>query len=451
MRVIVIGAGEAGYDVAKFLSQEHHDVIVIDSSPEIIESVRENLDVLTILGNATSAEVLSEAQIRRADMVIALTSTDEVNLIACMMADRFGVKTTIARVRSNELSSGKPVLNAADFGIKLLIHPEESTASEIVRLIRRASASDVLTFCNERIHLIGMRINPESPAVGKTLQEMAEASAGLTYRVMGIVRGIRTILPRGNERIVKNDQIFILTRPNSVAEVARLMGKPDQRIQAVMVLGGSSVSALVAQQLSGEKNKRVKLIEPNRLVAEHLAGDLPDVLVIHGDTTDIDLLVREGLGEMDAFVAVTNDEESNLVTCLMAKHLGVQKTIALLSKPAYIPISQSIGLDSAVNKKLVVSREVMRYLRGKNVLSVASVYGLDAEVLEMQASPNARITRKPLKELSLPKGILIGAIVRRSGEVEIATGDSVVAPGERVILFALPSQIAEAERIFGRR
>ena len=339
MRAVVIGAGEVGFDVARILAQEQHDVVVIDIDDEALGRVQEKLDVMTLHGTGTSAEVLAEAGIERADMLIAVAAIDEVNIIACMIADRLGVPTTVARVRSQELSHNKAVLKADDFGIDLIIHPEESAAAEVTRLIRRASATDVLTFCGERVHLVGMRIDRGSPVDGRTLQELAAEHAGLRFRVMAIGRGIRTILPRGNERIRRNDLVFVMARPKVIPHVARFMGKTDERIEDVMIMGGTPVGAKVAQQLSRIKHKRVKLIEPNRERAEELAVVLSDVLVIHGSSTDIDLLALEGLGEMDAFVAVTEDEESNLVTSLIAKHLGVKKTVA----------SGSIGMEKRRN------------------------------------------------------------------------------------------------------
>lgn len=438
-----------GFDVARILSMEQHDVIVIDIDPDALAQVQERLDVLTLQGNGTSATVLQDAGAATADMLIAVTAIDEVNLVACMLADRLGVQTTVARVRSGELSRTQTVLKTSDFGIDLVIHPEESAAAEVVQLIRRASATDVLTFCDGRLHLVGMRLDPDAPVLGKTLRELAEEHPNLTFRVMAIARGIRTILPGGNERLQKNDQVFVLTWPKFIPHVARIMGKSDTRIQHVMVLGGTQVGAKIALQLSQSKGKRLKLIEPDRDVAQRLAEELADVLVIHGDATDIDLLVREGLGEMDAFVAVTDDEESNLVTCLMAKHLGVQKTVAMLSKSAYIPISQSIGLDAAVSKKLAVSRQILRFLRGKHVLSVATVHGLDAEVLELEVSPRSPATRKPIKDLSLPRGVLIGAVLHKD-RAEVATGHTEIAPGDRVIVFVLPQSISKVEAYFGR-
>lgn len=448
MHVIVIGAGEVGFDVARMLATEQHDVVVVDIDSDALDHVRERLDVLAIVGNGTSAEVLLEAGVRKADMLIAVAAIDEVNLIACMMADRLGVETKVARVRTGELSHGQSVLNATDFGIDLLIHPEESAGAEVVRLLRRTAATDVVPFSDGQLQLVGMRIDEGSPVDRMSLRDVM-TEANVTFRVMGIVRGMRTVLPLGDERIHAKDQLFVLAQPKDVPKVARVLGKNEDRISKIMISGGTRVGAMIALQLSQVDGTQIKLIEPDRERAEQLAERLSDVLVLHGDATDIDLLATEGLGEMDAFVAVTDDEESNLVSCLMAKHLGVYKTVALLSKSAYIPISQTIGLDAAVSKKLAVSREVLRFLRSTHVQSVATVHGLDAEILEIEAKEGAPVTEHALSKLKLPSGMLIGAVLHEQGrEVEVATGDTHIRPGDRTIVFVLPKQVNEVERYF---
>lgn len=449
MRVVVIGAGEVGTDVARLLALEQHDVVVVDLDQGALEAVAEKLDVMTLHGNATSISTLQQARAHRADLLLAVTALDEVNIISCMIADRLGTKTTVARIRSDELTHHDAVVNTADFGIDMIIHPEESAADEVVRLIRRAGATDVLTFCENKLHLVGMRLDKEAPVVGRALQEISLETPDLRFRVMAIGRGIRTILPTGTEKLRGNDQVFVLAHPKTIPHVARIMGKSTARMDNVMILGGSEVGAKVAAELSKAKSKRVKLIEPDRARAQRLAERLPNVLVIHGDKTDIDLLVSEGLGEMDAFAAVTDDEESNLVTCLLAKHLEVRKTVALLSKGAYIPISQSIGLDAAVSTKLAVSREIMRFLRGKHVLSVATVHGLDAEVLEIEARKRSAITRAPLRDLKFPRGMLIGAVMH-NGPTEVATGDTHIQAGDRAIVFVLPHLVEDAMKLFTR-
>ncbi len=447
MRAIVIGAGIVGYDVAKLLSQAEHDVVVVDLDNEALAQISDKLDVMTVQGNGTSTKVLEDAGIRDARILVAVTAIDEVNIISCMLGDRLGVETTIARVRSDELTSTETVLDSRDFGIDLIIHPEESAAAEVVRLIRRASATDVLMLADERLHLVGLRLDPDSPVLGRSLQELVMERPDLRFRVMAIARGIRTILPNGQERLRKNDQVFILARPKTIPPVLAMLGKSDVRLQNIMILGGSDIGAKVALQLSQEKTKRVKLVESNRERAEKLAENLGSCLVIHGEGTDIDLLVKEGLSDMDAFVAVTDDEESNLVTCLLAKHLQVRKTVALLSNGAYIPISQSIGLDAAVNTKLAVSREVMRFLRGKHVKSVATVHGLDAEILEIEARPMSAITKDTLMNLKLPKGLLIAAVMKGK-DIEIATGLTKIEPGDRAHIFVMPNMISQAENLF---
>lgn len=449
MRAIVIGAGVVGFDVAKLLSQADHDVVVVDMEADALSLVSDKLDVMTVQGNATSTKTLEQAGIRDARILVAVTAIDEVNIIACMLGDRLGVETTIARVRSDELTSTETVLDSEDFGIDLIIHPEESAAAEVVRLIRRASATDVLPLADGELNLVGLRLDPESPVIGRSLHDLVVERPDLRFRIMAIARGIRTILPTGQEKLRKNDQIFVLARPKTIPPVLELLGKSDQRLQNVMILGGTDIGAKVAFQLSQEKNKRVKLVESNRERAEQLAEHLDNCLVIHGEGSDIDLLVKEGLSDMDAFVAVTADEESNLVTCLLAKHLQVKKTVALLSNGAYIPISQSIGLDAAVNTKLAVSREVMRFLRGKNVRSVATVHGLDAEILEIEARPRSTITREILMNQELPKGVLIAAVLK-GNSIEIATGLTQIEAGDRAYVFVMPGMIAQAEKLFDR-
>ncbi len=447
MKAIVIGAGEVGFDVARLLALEQHDVTVVDVDEGALDYVKNRLDVMTIHGGGTSAEVLMDCGVRQSDILIAVTTIDEVNLVSCMMASRLGVKTTVARVRSNVIDQSQSIIKAQDFGIDILIHPEESTAQEVTRLIFRSNATDVLTFADGRLHLVGMRLDATSSVLGVSLKELASRQPDIPFRIVGVSRGIRTLLPRGDVRLQKNDQVFVLARPKHMPHVSRLLGKSEQRIQNVMILGGTRVGALIAQQLGQRKFRSIKLVESSRDRAEKVARNLKNALVIHGDLTDIDLLVTEGLGEMDAFVAVTDDEESNLVACLMAKHLGVQKTVAILSKSAYVPISQAIGLDAAVSKKLAISREILHFLRGKHVLSVATVHGFDVEILEVEAKKRSLITRKPVAELDLPDDLILGAVMHGK-DVEVATGETHIQPGDRAIVFVRSRSIPRAERIF---
>ncbi len=447
MRAIVVGAGEVGFDVAKLLAHEQHDVVVIDVDQEALAEIDDKLDVMVLCGTGTSTAILEEAGIRQAQILVAVTAVDEVNIIACMLADRMGVETTIARIRSSELSKSQSVLNVNDFGITVAIHPEESAAAEVCRLIRRAGATDVLPLADGQLNLLGLRLDRSAPVIGRTIRDVMAEHADVRFRVMAITRGIRTIMPGGDVAFQRNDQLFVLARPKTIPPMLEIMGKSDQRIHNVMVLGGTAIGSMVARELGSRKGMHIKLVEPDRERAEDLADSLDNVLVINGETTDIDLLITEGLSDMDAFVAVTDDQESNLVTCLLAKHLKIRKTVALLSKGAYIPISQSIGLDAAVNKKLAVSREIKRYFRGKHVLSVATVHGMDAEILEIEAAPRSPITKDVLMNLNLPVGILLGAVMHGK-HVDIVTGTTQIEPGHRAYVFVQPDLVDEVERLF---
>ncbi len=447
MRTVVVGAGEVGSDVARILALEEHDVTVVDNDDEVLRAIENTYDVLTVEGSGTSASVLEEAGIRDADLLIAVTAIDEVNIIACMMADRLGVETTIARTRTDELERAHSVLEAEDFGIDLVIHPEESAAVEVTHLIQRAGATDVLSFCDDSIQLIGVRLDDDAPVVGHPLREVVAEHSNVEFRVKALVRNGESYLPDGDEVLRPGDQIFVLTRPKYVTPVIRILGKEAVTMEQVMILGGTRVGAGIARRLSKQNGKRIKLIEPDPDRAQELAEELSGTLVLNGDPTDIDLLKGEGLAEMDAFAAVTEDQESNLITCLMAKNLGVYKTVAQLSKAAYIPISQQIGLDAAVSKKLAVAREVRRYLRGTHVKSVATVHDLDAEILEIEASPRAPITTGPLRSLDLPDGLLVGA-VDHDEAAEIATGNTTIEAGDRAIVFVLPGSVQAAEALF---
>ncbi|NGP76774.1 Trk system potassium transporter TrkA [Balneolaceae bacterium YR4-1] len=448
MKIIIIGAGEIGYDLASVLSKEKHDVIVVDREKTCLDKVSENLDVLCYEGNATSAKDLVEAGVKDADILIAVTSIDEVNMIASMMSKRLGADMVIARVRSDELSRPNAPLKSTDLGIDVLIHPEQSAAQEIVRLIKRASASDLINLADGKMQLIGLRIGKNSPLTGKLISEYAQEFPDITFRVTAIGRKGLTIIPSGNLRIQALDQLFILSKTEDIPAIIKTTGKPDIEINRIMVAGGTPIGAMIARILCNEEKKwNIKLIEPDYDTAVELAQELKDVLVLNGNPTDPDLLATEGITDIDAFISVTDDEESNIISCLMAKHLEVKKTVALVSKSDYIPLSQTIGLDAAVNKKSAASNEIHRHVRGGRVISVTALQGIKAEVIELQAAPKSKIVKKPIHQVKFPEGCVVGGILRNDS-IEIATGQSQVNANDRVIIFCLPEAIDKVTSLF---
>jgi trk system potassium uptake protein len=448
LKILIAGAGEVGFELSKVLSEEHHDVTVLDERQSCLQRVIENLDVLTVEGNATSPHALVEAGARQADLMVAVTSVDEVNIIASMMAKRLGVKSVIARVRNQELSRPDAPITPSELGIDVLIHPEESAANEIHQLVKRASASDVVFLADKKLQMIGLRVEAGSEVMNKTLAEFAELYNNLSFRVIAISRRGTTIIPRGNNRMMTLDHIFIITKTEHIQQLVSATGHQNVTLRKVMIAGGSEVGRLLAKKLSADKQKwEIKLIEPNKEVATEIANNNRDILVLNGNPTDPNLLVVEGIQEMDAFISVTEDEESNIISCLMAKHLEVKKTVALVSKSQYVPLSQTIGIDAIVNVKASASDEIHRQIRQGMLLTVKALTGIKAEIIEVEAGKNCAILDKPIHSLKIPDGIVIGGILR-NGLAEVATGKSIIRKGDRVIILALPQSTKKVEEMF---
>lgn len=449
MKIVIIGAGEIGYDLASVLSKEKHDVTVVDHQKECLSKAAETIDVLTVVGNATSGKDLVKAGVKTADILISVTSVDEVNIITAMMSKRLGAKMVIARVRSDEFSHENAPLTPKDLGIDVMIHPELSAAREIAHLLKRSAASDVINLAENRMQLIGIRLERNSPLIAKSLIDYAAEYSNFTFRVVAIGRRGRTIIPKGPVKLQAFDQIFVLAKTEDIPKIVETTGKKETELHSIMIAGGSAIGAMIARILCSDQKKdwSIKLIEPNYEKAEELAIELKNAMILHGNPTDPDLLATEGISEMDAFIAVTDDEESNIISCLMAKHLDVKKTVALVSKPDFIPLSQTIGLDAVINKKVAASNEIHRFVRQGNVISVTELRGIKAEVIELRATAKSKIVGKELQKIKLPESCVIGGVLC-DGSVEIATGLTIIHPDDRVMVFCLPEAIDKVTQFF---
>lgn len=449
MKIVIIGAGEIGYDLASVLSKEKHDVTVLDRERDCLARVTETLDVLTKEGNATSVKDLAGAGVSQADILISVTSIDEVNMISGMIGKRLGAKMVIARVRSDDFNDPDSPLTPSDLGIDVMIHPELSAAHEIVQLMRRSSASDVINLAEDRMQLIGIRLEQDSPLIHKSLIDYAQMFPDITFRVVAIGRRGLTIIPKGNVKLQKFDQIFVLAKTEDIPAVIETTGKIETELNRIMIAGGSAIGYMIARILcgDGEKDWSIKLIEPDYEIAEQMAIELKDAMVLHGNPTDPDLLATEGITDMDAFIAVTDDEESNIISCLMAKHLEVKKTVALVSKSDFIPLAQTIGLDAVINKKVAASNEIHRFVRRGRVISVTELRGIKAEVIELQAAPGSKVIKKPVSKLRFPDGCVVGGVLC-DGSVEIATGNTQIQANDRVMVFCKPEAIEKVTKLF---
>jgi len=403
------------------------------------------LDVMVVEGSGTELKTLKQAEASEADMLIAVTTVDEVNFTSCLLAGKLGVKKKIIRVNNPQFLSEPGGPSADDFGIDLMIYPEGLAAQEIVRLIRRSAATEVLEFAEGRIQLIGIRLDQESPLLNKKLKDIVATYKNLPFRAVAIFRGIRTIIPSGEELFKRGDQVFVISKTEMVPEMLRLAGKESQRLEKIMILGGSGIGRRVAEQLESEIS--IKLIESGKAASTELADALTKTMVIQGEGKDLDLLATEGIIDMDAYIAVTRDEEDNIISCLMAKHLGVTKTIAHVEKLDYLPLANTIGIDALVNKKLSAANAILKFIRKGEIVSVATLHGVDAEVIEMIAQKGSAVTKKPLSSVSFPEGAIIGCVIH-DGSVEIPVGSTQIRPQDRVVVFTLPKSIREVEKFF---
>jgi len=445
MRIIIAGMGDVGYQLARELSYEAHDIIAIDQNQQRLSYTDSMTDILTINGSATSVQVLKSAKVEKADLFVAVTSLEEVNVTSAILAKKLGAKKTIARISNAEYLTPETSPNFTELGVDFMIYPEEMAAMEVVNLIHRTSATDVLDFEDGKLSVLGIRLDKNAPVVRKNLKDVALEFPNLEFRIVALHRNFRTIIPKGNDRFLPNDQVFIITKPGGHETILKLAGKENIAFENVMILGGGKIGKRVAKLL--ENSMKVKLIESDEEKSAELAGDLSNTLVIQGDGRDIDLLAQEGIIDVDAYVAVTEDAETNIISCLMAKHLGVKKAIALVDKVDYIPLTQTIGLDSLINKKLIAANNISRFIRKGEVVALASIEGIDADVLEYVAQPNSPITKKPIKDLDFPKEAIIGGIVK--GEKSfIAVGDTEISPGDKVVVFSLPGGMKKIEKFF---
>lgn len=445
MRIIIAGMGDVGYHLAKQLSIEAHDIIAIDLDQQRLAHTDSMTDILTISGSSTSLRVLREAKVDKADLLVAVTASEEVNIATAILGKRLGAKKTIARISNSEYLEPGNDVDFQKLGIDFMIYPEELAAAEVVNLINRTAATDVIEFEGGKISVIGLRLDKAAPIVHKKIIEIATEHPQVNFRIIAIYRNLRTIIPTGNDKFLPNDQIFVATKPEGIEAILKLTGKENIKFDNMMILGGGKIGRTVAKALS--ENMTVKLIESDSDKTFELADQLPNTLVIQGDGRDIDLLAQEGIIDVDAFVALTEDAETNIISCLMAKHLGVTKAIALVDKVDYIPLSQTIGLDSLINKKLIAANSISRFIRRGEFVAYASLEGIDAAVIEFKVQAGSDATKHMIKDLGFPKGAIIGGVVNEN-ETVIATGETQIKAGDKVVVFSLPDAVKKVEKYF---
>ena len=448
MKIIIAGAGEVGFHLAKLLSYESQDITLIDTNKESLSYADNHLDIRVLKGDATSISLLKDAGVQDSSLVIAVTSSETTNLTLCMLAKQLGCKRTIARISNTEFVDNKEMINFKDLGIDELISPEELAAAEIQLLLNKSAFNDTYEFEGGRLTMVGVSLPKSAPFVGKMVKEAAKIFPELHFMPIALQRlGTQfTVIPRGDTVFKEGDQVYFITTSEGVDELYKLTGKKKEEIKNVMILGGSKVGFKTARDLCAKKFN-VKLIEKDKEKAFDLSDDLPNALVINGDGRNVELLEEESLESMDAFIAVTGNSETNIMSCLVAKSKHIKKTIALVENMDYFQLSHSIGIDTLINKKLLAANKIFRYIRKGEVVALMRLNNLNAEILEFVVKPNSRVTGSVIRELDFPKQATIGGVVR-DGEGVIALGGFEIKAGDRVVVCCLPEAIPKIERLF---
>lgn len=446
MRVIVIGAGKLGYEIARLLSEEDHDIVVIDNHPDALAEVANNLDVLTLEGNGASPAVLAKAQVDKTDLLIAAAGSDEVNMVACLAAKRLGVPVCAARVRDPDYAVDGPDISCRLLGIDVLIDSERTAAIEIARILKTPNATQVDYFANGRVSVIRVRVDEGAPVTRGPLKEIRPERCVIAV----VVRGDDLFIPDGDTVIQPDDRMYIVTHTGQFAAIRELTGVDDRRpLREVAIVGGGRVGLALAQMLL--KNRRrapeVKIIERNYERCTELAAALDNALVICGDGEKLEVLEEEMVGRSDAFVAVTSDDGTNLLSTLAAKDLGVPEAVVRLSREDYIPLAERAGADAAVVPRLITASTVLKLVRQHPIVSVALLEDGRAQAVELVVEEGAPAAGKTLADLRGLDGAVVGAVMRHD-KVVVPGGETEIRAGDRLVLFGMTATLPKVQELF---
>ena len=433
-----------GNHLAKMLSGNGHDITIIDQDPKLLAELSNFADVITIEGEATTFATLRKAAVRKCDLFIAVDSIENDNILSAMMAKQLGAKKSIARIDNNEYLEPNNKEMFINMGIDYLLYPEKLAAEEVINLLGHTATTEFVDFSGVKLSLVVFRLEPNSSLVGEPIAGFDEEQP-LNYRTVAIMRDGDTIIPKQGDSYMVGDMVYAIARHDSVSSVMELSGKGNVRVNNMIILGGSRIGVQIAQALQDSVN--IKLIDYNADKAYRLAEMLDRTLIIHQDGRDTDAMMEEGLANMDAFIAVTGRSETNILTAMLAKRMGVKRVIAEVENMNYINIADSVGVDTIINKKIVTASNIFRFTMSTDVLAIKCLTGSDAEVLEFIVKPNSPATKSTIGQMGLPEDVIIGGIVR-GDRVFIATSNMQINAYDRVVVFAMPSAIADTGYYF---
>jgi trk system potassium uptake protein len=448
LRIMIVGAGQVGHHLSEKLSVEGQEVVLVDRDEAKLRRLERELNILGVHGSGASARVLEEAGIDKTDLFIAVTDSDEVNLVSCIISRQYNVKTRIARVRNEDFYSADKPLSEKALGIDLLISPDQAMADEILHLSTISEAFEVAEFARGQVVLLGYVVHENNPCVGLSLQNLRELQAMYHFVIVAISRNDATIIPRGSDRVEAGDKIYLVVRKADIPAVEPLLFNVASRApKLVFIIGGSTIGYLVARRME-QKKIDVRLVEEDPARCEFLTGQLENAVVLNFDGLEPHDLLEEGIDRADLVISVTNSDTTNILSSLLAKHHGAKKCITHISRPGFIPLLGKLGIDVALSPRLVAANMILRYVRGGGtIVAVATLLGSDAEVVELRVPDRRPFRGTPLKELSFPQGAIIGAIVR-GVEVIIPSGETRLLPNDNLVIFFTRDALQNVENFF---
>ncbi|MCI1778899.1 MAG: Trk system potassium transporter TrkA [Bacteroidales bacterium] len=448
MNIIIAGAGDVGTHLAKMLSNESNNLTIIGEDEYNLNKIGQIADAVTVLGKPTSIDTLKKAGVEKADLFIAVSPAQEqdVNIISALLAKKMGSKKVTARINNEEYLHSDNKLLFKDMGIDLLFYPEKIASYEIVDLLNETGTSEFMSFGKGKLQMVVLRIDDGAPIIDKNISEITSYEDYISYKPVAIARNGDTIIPNSETKFMEGDLIYAISTKEGVKKVMELSGKNEIDVKKLMVVGGGSIGKMLAEKME-KRVEMLKIIEIKENRCEYLAQALRESLIINGDGRNTDLLISENVKDFDAFVAVTGSSETNIISCIAAKRMGVPKTIAEVENIEYIKLAEDMGVDSVINKKLITAGRVFRFTLTNKVESIKCLNGSEAEILEYIVNPKSLITQGPIKDLDFPVGAIIGGVMTNK-EGKIANEYTTINPYDRVVVFALPEALSDVNKFF---
>ena len=454
MRIIVCGAGLVGSSIARQLASENNDVTIIDQSPETIQKMNETLDVRAIEGYASHPNVLEQAGARDAEMIVAVTQNDEINMVACQVAHSlFEVPTKIARIRAQTYlePAWQNLFSRDHMPIDVIISPEIEVARAITSRLNVPGATDMVSFADDRVRVVAVSINENCPIIDTPLRQLTELFPDLHMRIVGIVRREGIITPGGDDQILVGDEVYFTVDAKQVLRAMGALGLEQRQTRRIVVIGGGNIGLFLSKQIIEEiPDVRLKLIEVSRDRAERVADELERAVVIYGDSLASEILAEANVQDADAVIAVTNDDQVNILSSLLAKREGAARATTLVNNLTYGPLIRSLGIDAVVNPRAITVSRILQHIRRGRIRGVHSLRDGMAEIIEAETLETSPLSGKALRDVKLPAGVIIGAIVR-DDEVIIPRGETMIETGDRVIVFATREMVKKVEKMFAVR